>query len=106
MTPTTLARLTLLLAVYVSLDFASPLLPGAVSFDDGLFVEAYRATRLRDALTATTPSPEPAPAGLVSVRPTVRPVRRPAPDLRQTWRGDSWRAHLSPSSSASSLDGH
>jgi hypothetical protein len=105
MTSMTLARLTLLLAVYVSLDFASPLLPGAVSFDDGLFVEAYRATPLRDALTATTPSLAPAPAGLVSLRP-VRPVRRPAPDLRPAWRGDSRRAHPSPSSSASSLDGH
>lgn len=100
-----LARLTLLLAIYVSLDFASPLLPGAVSFNDGLFVEAYRATPLRDALTATTPSLAPAPAGLVSLRP-VRPVRRPAPDLRPVWRGDSRRAHPSPSSSASSLDGH
>lgn len=106
MTSMTLARLTLLLAVYVSLDFASPLLPGAVSFDDGLFVEAYRATPLRDALTATTPSLAPAPAGLVSLRPPVRPVRRPAPDLRPAWRGDSRRAHPSPSSSASSLDGH
>ena len=106
MTPMALARLTLLLAVYVSLDFASPLLPGAVSFVDGPFVEAYRATRLRDALTATTPSLAPAPAGLVSVGPTVRPVRRPAPALRPTWRGDSRRAHPSPSSTASALDGH
>lgn len=106
MTPMTPAWLTLLLAVYLSLDFANPLLPGAVSFDDGPFIEAYRSPRLRDTLTAPTPSLAPAPAGLAPVRLGIRPVRRPAPDLRPTWRGDSGRAHPSLSSSASPLDDH
>jgi hypothetical protein len=106
MTPMIPARLTLLLLLYVSLDFASPLLPGAVSFADGAFIEAYRSTRLRDTLTAATPWLEPALAGVTPVRPEVRPVRRPAPDHRPTWRGDSGRAHPSLCSPASPLEDH
>jgi hypothetical protein len=50
-------RLALLLLVYVSLDFANPFMPGAVSFESG-FVEAAGADRHRPAAaTAATASP-------------------------------------------------
>ena len=40
-------RLVLLVALYVALDFANPLMPGAACFDAGDTVDAVRGHRLR-----------------------------------------------------------
>ena len=40
-------RLALLLLLYVSLDFANPLMPGAVTFDPSGSVDGLRAPRVR-----------------------------------------------------------
>lgn len=81
-----LLKLALLLVVYVSLDFANPMMPGAVSFDSGGSVEGRKADRGRDAdavasrLQATT----------VLRHVTVQPARigsaRPAPQGVPVWQ--------------------
>lgn len=68
-------RLALLLLVYVSLDFANPFMPGAVSFESG-FVEAAGADRHRPAAaTAATVSPPRSGPVLAPERPL--PPTRP-----------------------------
>jgi hypothetical protein len=50
-------RLALLLLLYVSLDFANPLMPGAVTFDPSGSVDGLRAPRVRVAAPAAVPAP-------------------------------------------------
>jgi hypothetical protein len=67
-------RLALLLLLYVSLDFANPLMPGAVTFDPAGSVDGLRAPRVRVAAPAAVAAParlEPADAE----RPVLRMPR-------------------------------
>ncbi len=81
-------RLVLLLVIYVGLDFANPMMPGAVNFDPGDSVEAIHAERgrLPESPVATAPDPaagpvEPPPmADTVGMRPIVA-VPRATPIL-------------------------
>ncbi len=75
----------LLLLIYVALDFANPLMPGAVNFDAASSVEAVRPERTARAAVAAVPAAPPSPVvpGLVPAaapRPAhpvgVRPTRR------------------------------
>ena len=74
------SRLALLLILYVSLDFANPMMPGAVSFDPDDSVEAVRPDRSRADGDAAPEAPGPAPErpepGLL-----VRLAARPAPGI-------------------------
>jgi hypothetical protein len=76
------SRLALLLLVYVTLDFANPFMPGAVSFDGGS-VDAVRADRARP-LTPAVPvdlasSSEAGIDPVARVRASVRPGPIPEP---------------------------
>lgn len=74
------SRLALLLLVYVTLDFANPLMPGAVRFDGGS-VDAVHADRGRP---ATPASPIDLPLSSETVIDRVLHVRasdRPSPIL-------------------------
>ena len=93
MRPMAARRLALLLLLYVSLDVANPLMPGAVQFVDGS-VEVIQADRARpESLAAPAPlvrlpaleRPQVAVQTLPSSRPmtvdsrqALLPVRRPA----------------------------
>jgi hypothetical protein len=84
-----------LLVLYVLLDFANPLIPGAVCFAPGDSVEATRVTRDHTRLPAPATLPAlpagpalcPAPRSRPASRPlaarrravALRPVRRPEP---------------------------
>lgn len=56
--------LVLLVLVYVSLDFANPLMPGAVSFDADDSVEGVHADRFRVDGDVGSLAPLPIPAGV------------------------------------------
>ena len=53
-------RLMLLIALYLMLDVANPLMPGALTFDAESSVEArlVHHSRVDDVATASTPAPE------------------------------------------------
>lgn len=89
----TARRLALLLSLYVSLDVANPLMPGAVQFVDGS-VEVVQAERARsESLSAPAPlvrlptlerpqvavqAPPRSHPITVDRRQALRPVRRPS----------------------------
>jgi hypothetical protein len=85
MTAACLARL--LLVLYVCLDFANPLMPGAVTFDADESVEGVRAERSRADGEAAAVVPVPA-AEHLRPAPVVGVAARPRPGL------DLARAHL------------
>jgi hypothetical protein len=71
------SRVSLLLLVYVTLDFANPLMPGAVSFDRGS-VEVVQGDRARPTAVVPVcivPSPEPVFERLRDVRAVHRPAQ-------------------------------
>jgi hypothetical protein len=57
----TLSRLTFLLALYISLDVANPMMPGALVFspEDSLEAHLARGLRAHDVATASARAPEP-----------------------------------------------
>jgi hypothetical protein len=73
-------RLAPLLILYVSLDFANPMMPGAVSFDPDDSVEAIRPDRSRVDGDAAPAPPGPAAERLEPSR-LVRLAARPAPGI-------------------------
>jgi hypothetical protein len=83
-----LLKLALLLVVYVSLDFANPMMPGAVTFDTNDSVEGRKADRGRDADADAVASRLPATTALRHA--TVQPARigsaRPAPQGAPVWQ--------------------
>jgi hypothetical protein len=89
-------RLALLLFVYVTLDFANPLMPGAVRFDGGS-VDAIRADRVRP-----TPSVPvafvPLPEIVIDRRVDVQASGRPSP-VSEPRRHAVIRIRRAPSSS-------
>ncbi|HXG03343.1 MAG TPA: hypothetical protein VNO23_08040 [Candidatus Binatia bacterium] len=72
----------LVLLLYVALDFANPLMPGAVNFDAGSSVEAVRLERAWSSrgLVAATPAVPPplAVSAALASTPVAHPTR-PAP---------------------------
>jgi hypothetical protein len=90
-------RLALLVLLYVALDFSSPLIPGAVSFDADASVEGVRRSSAPVEAIAAAPGPEPtgqpveSDAALAAL-PDV-PRRQPA-----GWRPTMARPHLSSTS--------
>jgi hypothetical protein len=100
-----LLRLALLFAVYLSLDFSNPLMPGAVSFGAEESVKARQAERPRGAEVSEAPPPLP------TARARARPAeascsrsRRPAPDVPCAWRALLQRSYPSLSRSAPPSD--
>jgi hypothetical protein len=87
-----LTRLALLVAAYLSLDVANPLMPGALTFGVEDSVEARQSDRLRGQGEPLAPVPRaPEPGGLdrsaeaLTRRPlarTMRPASRPTPVTR------------------------
>jgi hypothetical protein len=77
------ARLVGLLVLYLVLDFANPLMPGAVCFEPGDSVEGTRAARdhARLAIPALPAAPPARPAPLVA--PRLRPAARPPAPRRR-----------------------
>lgn len=67
--------------LYVGLDFSSPLIPGAVSFDPDESVEGVRTGRVAAPDEGAGTRPAPAPARLQPLRlERPAPVRPPGPD--------------------------
>ena len=92
-------RFTLLLAVYVSLDVANPMMPGALNFIAEDSVEARQGARLRAADVAVSPPAATSPR-LVRIEPPPVPSRPLAPDRPPLWQAHVKRSHPSPSRSA------
>jgi hypothetical protein len=90
------SRVSLLLLVYITLDFANPLMPGAVSFDGGT-VEVVQGDRARPTAVAPVcivPSPE-----TVIERPRdVQAVPRPALTVHRSRDAVIRILHAPPSS--------
>ena len=100
-------RLPLLLLLYVTLDFANPLMPGAVSFEAGS-IEVVQGDR-----TARAARPAAAPAGLVTefpiwgvvpmdatlARPASLPLRPSSRALRAVRRAPPQHFSAAPSPS-------
>jgi hypothetical protein len=87
-------RLVLVVALYLALDVANPMMPGALVFSADDSIEARHDLRFRTADTVDpfTPSPE----RVTPLGPTVRSTRRP-PAAARLLRAHAARAHL-PSS--------
>ena len=99
-------RLTLLLAVCVTLDFASPFVAGAFRFDpgesvDGVSVPSEQVRRQPGAV----PAPVPAAAKAAGAR-LVSPTRRLAGDAHVAWVVDLRLSHVPASRPPSPTDDH
>jgi hypothetical protein len=96
-------RLPLLVLVYVTLDFANPLMPGAVRFEAGA-VESVQADRVARSAIAVAPDPAALRTdGLLPPDAVLRPPL-PAPAMshparRETRRVSAPRSDPSPSPS-------
>jgi hypothetical protein len=103
----TLARLALLVGVYVTLDVANPMMPGALTFGVEESVEVRPSERLRDqigkvVLVAAVPD-----AAGVDVVPRMRvPSPRSAPITWASRRAHMTRSQLSVPHALSSSEGH
>ena len=96
-----MGRIQLLVLLYVALDFANPLMPGAVRFESGS-IESVQADRAgREAVAAT-----PAPSALETAdrlppdpetRPRIAAPDRPRPEWRDVRRSPPSHASSSPS---------
>jgi hypothetical protein len=103
-----LLKLALLLAVYVSLDFSNPMMPGAVSFDADDSVEGRRADRGReaDADASAARLPAAAPLRSAAAAPAVMGRARPAPRGTPVWQPHVPRSYPSASSSTAPSEDH
>lgn len=70
------SRLALLLLVYVTLDFANPLMPGAVRFDRGS-VDVVQGDRTRAGVPTVCVELAPTPETVVVRLPQVHALPRP-----------------------------
>jgi hypothetical protein len=90
------SRVSLLLLLYVTLDFANPLMPGAVSFDRGS-VEVVQGDRARP--TAIVPvCIVPDPDTVLERLRDARAVHRPAPTVHRSRDAAIRIRHAPPSS--------
>lgn len=87
-----LPRLTVLVAMYVSLDVANPLMPGALSFGVEDSVEARQVDRFRGHDDVSTLPLAPASEPLA---PVERSVTRSRLVTAASWH--FWRAHVTRS---------
>jgi hypothetical protein len=79
-------RLALLFAIYLSLDFSNPLMPGAVSFGVGeSSVEARHGERPRVCDIAPAPLPNPV-ASRRPPAPRFTPIHQPSRDVSRVWQ--------------------
>jgi hypothetical protein len=103
-----LLKLALLLAVYVSLDFSNPMMPGAVRFDADDSVEGRRADRGReaDADASAARLPAAAPRASAAAAPAVMGRARPAPRGTPVWQPHVPRSYPSASSSTAPSEDH
>ncbi|MEX2146133.1 MAG: hypothetical protein WED01_03880 [Candidatus Rokuibacteriota bacterium] len=103
-----LLKLALLLAVYVSLDFSNPMMPGAVSFDTADSVEGWRADRGREAEADAGASRLPAVALLrhAAGAPAVSGRARSAPRGAPVWQAHVCRSYPSASASTAPSEDH
>lgn len=99
--------LTLLLLLYVSLDFSNPLMPGAVSFDPGESTEGVHLQRLRadNLLSFVVPAPTP-PAADVRSRPQPLVIRILATSAPRAWQVHLRRAQAASTDPGPSPDAH
>jgi hypothetical protein len=107
MAPMTLARLALLIAVYVALDVSNPMMPGALTFGIDDSVEVRQAERYRGLIHQAATIPRvPEPAGLdLFDGPRARPAR-PAPVSPALRRAPVTRSHLSVAAPVSPIEDH
>lgn len=82
-------HLVLALLFYVSLDFANPMMPGAVTLGDS--IEGTRVERMRSETPASLPPPAPAVQRIEPVLPSPLEASRtagvaPRPEHRTPWR--------------------
>lgn len=91
-------RLTLFLFVYVTLDFANPLMPGAVRFDGGS-VDAVHAERARPLASSVPVTFVPTPEIVVDGAAHVQARRRPDLMSERRTRAVTRPRHTPPSSS-------
>lgn len=98
-----LLQLSLLFALYLSLDFSNPMMPGAVGFGPGESVEARQGDRLRGAEVTEAPSMVPTIGRVPPFAPPPTVSRRPAPAVSYVWRAFLHRSYpcLSDSTSLS-----
>jgi hypothetical protein len=100
-------RLTLGLLMFVVLDFSSPFIGGAFTFDPAGSAEGLHNELGRSAVRILAARPAPAPGADVAVRRdaarTVAPTERPA---ATGWLVELRRAHVPPSGRSASLDDH
>ena len=97
-----LLKLALLLVVYVSLDFANPMMPGAVTFDTDDSVEGRKADRGRDADAVASLLPATTALRHATVRPALIGRPRPAPPGAAVWQVHVRRVYSAASESGSS----
>jgi hypothetical protein len=103
----TLARLALLVAIYVSLDVSNPMMPGALTFGVEQSVEARQADRFRGQAHEAAPIPRaPEPERLDPADRSVTPRRLPAPETLTSRQHHVARSQLSLPAPVSSSEDH
>jgi len=95
----TLLSFALVFAVYLSLDFSNPLMPGAVTFGDGESVEARQGERPRG--VDGTPPPLPTPVAPQAAEPQFVRMRQPSRDVSRVWQTCLRQCQPAPSGSSS-----
>lgn len=103
----TLARLALLVAVYVSLDVSNPLMPGALTFGGEQSIELRQAERYRGQAHLAAPVPRPPEPECRDRADESLARRRPAAPMPPRLRPVRvMRSHLSSPLAASPSDDH
>jgi hypothetical protein len=107
MAPMKLARLALLVAVYVSLDVSNPLMPGALTFGVEQSIELRQAERYRGQAHLSAPVPRAPEPERLDRADESRALRRPATPVTSASRpARVMRSHLSSPPAASPSDDH
>ena len=101
-----LLKLTLLLLVYVSLDFSNPMMPGAVSFGSDASVKGYQADRVREADVVAPHLPAAMPQRLTPARASVMVSPRSVREAPLVWQVLFRRAYPSLSAPVDSSEDH
>lgn len=87
-------HLVLALLCYVSLDFANPMMPGAVTPDDS--VEGTRVQRMRSETPASLPAPAPAVQRIEPALPSPPEATRTARMVPRSEHRTPWRRAVAP----------
>jgi hypothetical protein len=100
------SRLTLLVLLYLVLDFTNPHMPGAVSFDPDESIDGVRVERDRQAWSSRGVVPSPLPVHLMPILASRDTAPRVAPTPGRRWRRDCVRRMRRPDSRPSSPADH